>query len=488
MSMYPDNLLYFVKKLSGYSRNNVKVLPLTSTTSGNGQVVQFRLPTNSLIDLSTWCVHGRMAVEGDSANKAAFGRDTASMIRNVQIQVGGQTIQNLNQYNLVWQALKQLTMSPQTSNNSSYLEFDSPPLVPSADQKPGTGDGVPFVIRQWLGFFQASPSIIDTSLLGEIVVSLTIETDRFLYSVADSSNVAVTLTLKQLFGSIDLISIQDGVYDMVAQQALASGLMLEIPVPNYFTFQGASTTGSAHSQRFTIGCQSLDAAMILQRKSGLTTGADSAPTANGYVIQKGLRFSGEDCASEAGSGWYFEVNGAQVPSHRVSRDDTFHYQKVAFGVHGADHANLIGYANNADSVVAASAGITGENASAGVAISITEAQLNSGLVKTKSNALCNIRRAADTASGLVTVDADAILENQWIPVVRFNHAASDKRLLSGIDARSNPVQIAYNGSAGGNKLVDGNAYTAVTNMAVSVVALCTSTLMVGAGQQLSFSA
>ena len=97
-------------------------------------------------------------------------------------------------------------------------------------------------------------------------------------------------------------------------------------------------------------------------------------------------------------------------------------------------------------------------------------------------------RRGDTASGFVSADADGILENQWIPVVRFNHAASDKRLLSGIDARSNPVQIAYNGNSGGVQIVDGSTGYTLNNLTVSVVALCTSTLMVGAGQQLSFSA
>lgn len=454
MSMYPDNLLYFVKKLSGYSRNNVKVLPLTSTTSGNGQVVQFRLPTNSLIDLSTWCMHGRLEVEGDSANKAAFGRDTASMIRNVQIQVGGQTIQNLNQYNLVWQALKQLTMNPTTSTNNGFLELDAPVVTPTADQKPDNGGGVPFVIRNWLGFFQASPSIIDTSLLGEIVISLTIESDRHMYAVEDSSNTAVTLTLKQLFGSIDLISIQDGVYDMVAQQALASGLMLEIPVPNYFTFQGSSTSGSAHSQRFTIGCQSLDAAMVLQRKK-ITSGAgSSAPPTRGYAIQKGLNFHGMDCSTDDGSGWYFEVNGAQVPNHRIPRDYTFTYAKLAFGIHGADHSNLLGHLPAAST----------------------------------NNSVGGLSRSGGTKSGYVSGELAGLQETQWIPVVRFNHAASDKRLLSGIDARSNPVQIAYNGSSGGKQIRDGAASDVTANLDVSVVALCTSTLMVGAGQQLSFSA
>ena len=426
MSMYPDNLLYFVKKLSGYSRNNVKVLPLTSTTSGNGQVVQFRLPTNSLIDLSTWCMHGNLAVTGTGA-EAAFGRDTASMIRNVQVQVGGQTVQHLNSYGTVWQALKQSTMSTSASASNKWLEFDAKPVAVTHDQT-----AVPFVIRNWLGFFQASPSIIDTSLLGEIVISLTIETDGKKYARNEASCTAVTLALSELFSSIDLISIQDGVYDMVAQQALASGLMLEIPVPNYFTFQHAATSDDYHTQ-FTIGCQSLDSAMVLQTLSAATLNDNSNNVAgDGYDIQIGMRFDGTLASQTDGDGWYFEVNGAQVPNHRVNRNYTPYYQKLAFGIHGADHGNLVA----------------------------TE-----------------LARVGSAGTGWTSDDVDKFYAAQYIPVVRFNHAASDKRLLSGIDARSNPVQISFHhkGTSGAAK-------------AVTVVALCTSTLMVGAGQQLSFSA
>ncbi len=426
--MYPDNLLYFVKKLQGYSRNNVKVLPLTSTTSGPGQVIQFRLPTNSLIDLSTWCLHGNLTVAGTGA-EVNFGRDTASMIRNVQVQIGGQTIQNLNQYNLVWQALKQSTMSTSASASNKWLEYDAN-VVAVGNNNQSTKS--PFVVRNWLGFFQSSPSILDTSLVGEIVISLTIETDPLKFCINEAGTTAVTLALTELFSSIDLISIQDGVYDMVAKQALASGLMLEIPVPNYFTFLHSATSDSYDTQ-FTIGCQSLDAAMVLQRLQGKAL-SDNATvsSANGYKIQIGLRFDGATATTTDGDGWYFEVNGAQVPSHRVNRHNTPYYQKLAFGIHGADHGNLHG----------------------------TE-----------------IKRD-DATTGWTAADVTLMESAQYIPVVRFNHAASDKRLLSGIDARSNPVQIAFHHKSDGN--------TAPKD--VSVVALCTSTLMVGAGQQLSFSA
>ena len=428
---YPENLLYFVKKLQGYSRNNVKVLPLTSTTSGNGQVIQFRLPTNSLIDLSTFCMHGQMKVTG-STQPAVFGRDSVSMIRSMQIQIGGQTIQNLNHYNLVWQGLKQSTMSLNASMSNKTLEYDADVVLPTGSSSQTTASS--FAIRNWLGFMQVSPSILDSSLTGEIVISLTVETDGFNYAVNKASCTGITLALSDLYSSIDVISIQDGVYDLVAQQALASGLTLELPVPNYFTFL-SSQTGDSYQSSFTIGCQSLDAAMVLQRVGRTFATNSTALVANTYKIQSGMRFNGANASESQGDGWYFNVNGSQVPSHRINKFETPYYQKLAFGIHGSDHGNLHSTA---------------------------------------------ITRPANATVGFTQDEVDVAEENQYIPVVRFNHASSDKRLLSGIDARSNPVQIQFTHSE--------KAGATAAAKDVCVVALCTSTLMLGAGQQLSFAA
>ena len=550
MASYPDNLLYYLKSMQGYSRNNVKILPLTQTAGvRQGDTMQFRLPTNSLIDLSTWTLHGHRKLTyplGASGHKAMFGKDTASMIRGLQIQIGGQTIQNLDAYNVVWQALKDQTMSPAAEKCLGYLEGAYVNL------KGGAGGNItvqnatdelmaPFIVRNWLGFFQASPSILDTALTGEIVVTLTFDPDRRNWAAGTAGANQCGFELEQLYSTVDLISIQDGVYEMVARQALESGMMLEIPVPSYYKFE-SNNASQSYTTRFTIGCQSLDAAMVLQRltdrkfedpllhhnastgdlsvavnagtpsavaideskivnvtatltptqAAAATAGGSAAPqqltvnfasgafpsdsvnvtqpTFSGSgslgirhkMIQSGLQFNGTAATDAIGNGWYFEVNGAHVPSHRVRRSDTLHYNKIAFGVHGTDHGNLMALA--------------------------LQNRLDEGGTKNKAH---------------VGPDLDEVFSTQYIPVMRFNHASSDKRLLSGIDCRSNPVQLSYTavGAGTGGTSTDAfkddkprvkkdGAYGSEAGSAIDtmVVALCTSTLMLGAGQQLSFSA
>ena len=531
MASYPDNLLYYVKKLQGYSRNNVKILPLTSTSAKFGDTITFRLPTNSLIDLSTWAIHGNLTMQGQSVDAHVhFARDTASMIRTMQIQIGGQTIQNLDHYNVVWQALKQSTQSSSSSACNKLLEFDNDyvPALPQPNTKydatnssrdiqrghwatvagqPQTN--VPFIIRNWLGFLACSPSILDTSLTGEIVITITLEqdpakfaqgTDYAAASLGGSAEDKLARLdtqnsgLDSLFSTCDVINIADGVYDMVARQALESGMLIEIPVPNYYTF-GDNASSFNFTSRFTIGCQSLDAAMVLCQRSDFTGNSEGGlnnrdvdfrtpmrhhATINAtdillsrgnclgvpyYCIQKGLRFDGTPCAVTKGDGWQFEVNGAFVPAHRVNLYDTYYYQKLAFGIHGADHGSLL----------------------MSSPLSIREGRTNSTLV------IDGVQTAEMPHNTTGFAYENKVHDRNWIPIVRFSHSSADKRMLSGIDARSNPVQLAFNCRA--NTAFNNGQYkdfhapgTPSRDVKVTVVALCTSTLMIGAGQQLSFSA
>jgi hypothetical protein len=208
--------------------------------------------------------------------------------------------------------------------------------------------------------------------------------------------------------------------------------MIEIPIPSYHCFLNSSPSDD-YSTNFSVGCQSLDAVMVMQRLQSRSVGTNQVLSGNGYHIQNGMRFDGTNAAKAQNSGWFFEINGAQLPNHRVNQYMTPHYQKLAFGIQGASHGSLSG---------------------------------------------TKLAREDGVATGWVSNDTATLWATQYIPVIRLNHNSGDKRLLSGVDARANPVQVVFNHSS------DGSA----ASLDVVVCCLCTSTLMVGAGQQISFSA
>jgi len=58
--VYPSDLSTTISKLSNYSRSSVKSQNETSGDVQDGNQIKFRLPSNSLIDLSSFCVHALM--------------------------------------------------------------------------------------------------------------------------------------------------------------------------------------------------------------------------------------------------------------------------------------------------------------------------------------------------------------------------------------------------------------------------------------------
>ncbi len=54
-SYYPTNLSYLVKKISGYSRRTVKLMPISANSQVlPGSIVQVDLPSNSIVDIDSF--------------------------------------------------------------------------------------------------------------------------------------------------------------------------------------------------------------------------------------------------------------------------------------------------------------------------------------------------------------------------------------------------------------------------------------------------
>ena len=95
---YPEDLKTTIDKLSNYSRSSVKVQNQTSGDVIDGDNPVFRLPSNSLIDLSSSCVHAKM-VTGPTGGVNAGGskvpflpcRDL-DVIRRLTVEVNNQML------------------------------------------------------------------------------------------------------------------------------------------------------------------------------------------------------------------------------------------------------------------------------------------------------------------------------------------------------------------------------------------------------------
>ena len=168
----------FLNKLSGYNKQNVKLNVLGSNDANHGDVIQVDLPTNSIVDLSSlaWSFAVTYAASGAAGN-ADLPINAESVISRLAVEVNGQTLVNLTNYNVLYHALLYMTATE---------DYQLQRLVAQANFADGTAPGTSVtaanaavtrqhVIDSWVGFLgSAKPNFLDTSLLGNVRISITL--------------------------------------------------------------------------------------------------------------------------------------------------------------------------------------------------------------------------------------------------------------------------------------------------------------------------
>ena len=105
----------FLNRLLGYNKNNVKMNVLGTPTANNGDVIQVDLPTNSIVDLSSLAWSFQVAYTGAAGSVApvngavTFPLNAESIISRLAVEVNGQTLVNLQNYNQLYHALLYMT-------------------------------------------------------------------------------------------------------------------------------------------------------------------------------------------------------------------------------------------------------------------------------------------------------------------------------------------------------------------------------------------
>ena len=329
----PSGMLYRVKQIMGVSKQTLKLVPLSGqTTVINGQKIIVSLPPNSLVDLSTFEMNfvGATQHRGNNAatncanyvQKAYFPRNTASLIENLEIKINGQSRQNINQYGYIYNILHDFTCghdavaknkigcNADPSLKSSWKDgqvtrYAGYPLGCTSDTTSnGYADQDYYTIRQWLGILggNASTSIIDTSLYGDITIEITLAPSDVLmlspltptltsYAAVTNNEAGITTTVGTAVGStasqgtgytLSSIGFQIVRYDMPQSyyQAVAgvleSGAVFKLYYPNYSSFMStAQSLPKGGTSRFNLSTQSLD--MVISTFQVQDRGTQQAP-------------------------------------------------------------------------------------------------------------------------------------------------------------------------------------------------------------------
>ena len=320
----PTGMLYRVKSLAGISKQTLKMVPLSGqTVVQNGNKIIVALPPSSLVDLSTFEMNfkgytqhggngaawtttaGTATNAANYVNKRYFPRNIASLIENLEIKINGQSRQNINQYGYIYNILNDYSCGcdataknrcGQNSDPSNKTTYNNGQLQRYAGFPSGctsqTGDNSfldqdTYTIRQWLGILggNASTSIIDTSLYGDITIEISLAPAGVLMlspplgtlatyatvtntetNLATTAGATAALTAAQGTGyTLSDIGFQITRYDMpqsyfdAVASVLQGGAVFKLYYPNYSVFLGAGVTlPRSTTSRFNLSTQSLD--------------------------------------------------------------------------------------------------------------------------------------------------------------------------------------------------------------------------------------
>ena len=337
MSVYPRNMSAFLNRLSGYNKNNVKMNVLGSPTANGGDVIQVDLPTNSIVDLSSlaWAFDVTYAASGTDTQNCQSPINAESIINRLAVEVNGQTLVNLTNYNTLFHALLYMTGTE---------DYQRQRLVAQANTTDGQTQGTcaasdnaavtrQHVVDSWLGFLgSAKPNFIDTSLLGNVRITITLAGGDII--ATDNAAATRSYSLANQHFSVDVVSIADGVYDAMVDQMLASGAPIEVPFKNYFSF-ASQNASMDQTTAFNVASQSIDRMWAIARPSNYNTAGQArvATLPQHDVIAHNPRFFNFQSCN--GSEFHFKVNNTLYPQWTSTKSvDWWQHTKLALGDQG----------------------------------------------------------------------------------------------------------------------------------------------------------
>ena len=321
----PNSMLYRIKQIEGLSKQTLTIVPTSGQGSVyNGNKIIVSLPMNSLLDLGTFEMnfYGKTAHNGaiNGAQKnyvqtRFFPRNIQSLISNLEVKINGRSIQNITQYNYIYNILndymcgtdatnkKRIGENADPSNKAAWIEGVSIPRrgypiglyngtsITTDDKFDACArDAENYSIRNWLGLLSggASTNIIHTDMYGQIDIEITLDQAGILM-LGQAPIAAAAGTLDSLLSSTnygflgDIATANGAVVDAESAQyvlsnisfnivrmdmpsyfyeamanVLAAGTVYKLYYPNYQIFTGQSTTNKSGTTRFSITTKSLD--------------------------------------------------------------------------------------------------------------------------------------------------------------------------------------------------------------------------------------
>jgi hypothetical protein len=255
------------------------------------------------------------------ANSCTFPRNIETLIDRVEVEINGQLISpGCANYSHLFQIVADTTMGEDCTNRRGLLQNGLNVDVPTAN-----ASNVPFTVCNWLGFLgSAQPVVLDTNLLGNVRVRITLANTNVLVSSATAAT-GTSYSLANMFFSVDCLSIDDSTYYPMHDQFLSRGGVYEIPFNNFYSFAQSITAGGDGSVKFSLSTNSLNHLWATFAYAGSAPQtADTPSVANSTGSTTGAGTSRFFLRSSANiTGYQFNINNQYVPNYRPNANLAF---------------------------------------------------------------------------------------------------------------------------------------------------------------------
>jgi hypothetical protein len=280
----PQNVRFMSQKLSGYSRNRFKVMPLGSRSASAGTITNWALPENALIDTSSIRVHANVTTTGGSAGSGptiVYGKlpqSSCSLVQRLNVSINGVSIMNsgVSEYNSLCAALK----NAGGANKDRDSSYDRAVCHGAIDGSSDSNEDVSIIIDFPAGCLsQNSTRFWPTQALGSVTIECQWADNSVLVAKEHNQDVgagnlsangktaaaSIAYTISGLYLTLDTISLPE--YDAMLRQRLSQEASLSIAIKSYYTFTKDGIAADADTMVFSVSSSSIDRIIGTHRNS-----------------------------------------------------------------------------------------------------------------------------------------------------------------------------------------------------------------------------
>ena len=249
---YPNTVNYFVQNLLNHTTNTYRVRPQGPSSVNAGDTIRFDLPNSTLVDLKQVRFMFNASTTAGANGAVRFPQKAISLVDRVVVYIGGQQVyaghsNNNEVFHMKETFSSNLDLKQTKIMSHEYLieatNFSDGSTLTTTETSAGD---VPFMITGTglCGFFDSEPRILDTSLVGNITVEITLAGNNIL-SVGNTATDMATAHASGSAGSwamtnarmlVTAYGLNDGRYDALIESQIIKEGSLSFAYKQYYVW------------------------------------------------------------------------------------------------------------------------------------------------------------------------------------------------------------------------------------------------------------